>query len=226
MKIINKIISIIMIAAIAAGALAFSSSAAVSVKGSEVAAFAVNYEGCEYKYAAKGPDAFDCSGFVYFVLENFGIEFGNSTSEYNSQAEAEAFGEVIADIEQAKAGDIVVWENHAAVYLGDGECIAAMNPKKGVRINTVEKFVDQDNVVNPPHFFIRPDEYIDETQEEQTETAPEEPVTQPQPEETKKDWKTRAAERYENFISQIEEMLLTIKTFLTAPFKPVVNLFK
>lgn len=196
------------------GAFAFNALGAASVKGSEVAEFASKYEGCGYQYASKGPDKFDCSGFVYYVLGNFGITFGNSTSEYNTKEKAASFGTVIEDMADAKEGDIVVWSSHAAVYLGDGECIAAMNPKKGVCINEVEKFVDKNDVKNPPHFFIRPDSYIEETEE--TETAPAE--TEAVAEES-------VPERI-SFKERIKNMFETILKFLKAPFEPVVNMFK
>lgn len=136
------------------------------VIGSNVAAFAIKHDGCGYQYASKGPDKFDCSGFVYYVLGNFGITFGSSTSEYNTADEAKAFGTVINNMADAKEGDIVVWKSHAAIYIGNGECIAAMNPKWGVCIREVEDFVDKDGNKNPSHFFVRPFEYAEDTAED------------------------------------------------------------
>ena len=40
---------------------------------SEVVQQAFNLLGKPYKYGAKGPDAFDCSGFIYFVYQRVGI---------------------------------------------------------------------------------------------------------------------------------------------------------
>lgn len=172
MKIIKSSTAVIA-AAIIIGTLSFGVIGTEPVIGSDVAAFAVEYDGCGYQYASKGPEKFDCSGFVYYVLGNFGITFGNSTSEYNSTDEAESFGTVISDMAEAKEGDIVVWKSHAAVYLGNGECISAMNAKWGVCVREVEDFVDKNGVKNPSHFFIRPFDYADEAEIEESVTEEE-----------------------------------------------------
>lgn len=213
MKITQKITAILMISAIIVSAFSFSALGASSVKGSDVAKFAAKLEGCGYKYSSKGPTKFDCSGLVYYVLENYGITFGHSTSAYNTVEKAKSYGAVIKDMSKAKEGDIVVWSNHAAVYLGNGRCVHAMNEKKGVIINNVEDFVDSKGVKNPSHFFIRPFAYADETVEETT--AKTEPVTEKVPEEKKL-----------TFGEKIRQMFERIVDFMTSPFMPVVNAFK
>ncbi|MBQ8763261.1 MAG: C40 family peptidase [Clostridia bacterium] len=213
MKIIQKLTAMLIISAIIACAFSFGALGASSVKGSEVANFALGLEGCGYQYSCKGPEKFDCSGLVYYVLNNFGITFGNSTLEYNTAEKAKAFGTVINSIEDAEAGDIVVWKSHTAVYLGNGECIAAMNPRKGVVINQVEKFIDKNGVKNPEHFFIRPFDYAEETAEN---TAPEAENTSAESAENKK----------LGFTDKIRLMLERIAEFIKAPFMPVINAFK
>lgn len=170
MRITQKIIAVITAAVIMTGALAFSAIGADPVKGGDVAEFARDYEGYSYQYASKGPEKFDCSGFVYYVLGNFGIKIGGSTSDYNSKEEAKKFGTVIDDIADAKPGDIVVWGSHVAIYLGDGKNISALNSKTGVCIRDVADFRDKNGVKNPSHFFIRPFDYVEETEEAVTET--------------------------------------------------------
>ena len=178
MKITRKITALFLISAIIVSAFSFGAAGATAVKGSEVAAYARQFEGCAYQYACKGPDKFDCSGLVYYVLKNFGITFGGGTSEYNTPEKAKAYGNVIESMSDAKPGDIVVWGSHAAIYLGEGKCISAMNAKKGVIISVVDEFVDRLGVKNPDHFFIRPFEYVDETAgdvEDTTTQTPEAP---------------------------------------------------
>ncbi len=217
MKITQKITALLIISAIFVSAFSFSAMGAASVKGSEVAAYALQFEGCDYQYSCKGPDKFDCSGLVYYVLKNFGITFGNSTSEYNTAEKAKSFGTVISDMSEAKAGDIVVWSSHTGIYLGEGRCIAAMNPRKGVVINEVEKFIDKHGVKNPDHIFIRPFDYIDETAEEIIEEiAP----------ETEQGAENNPAEEKLTFREKIRLMFERIGDFLKAPFMPVVNAIK
>lgn len=165
MRIIKSVTAIIATVVVIAS-LSFGVMGSEPVIGNDVAAFATKHDGYDYKYASKGPKKFDCSGFIYYVLNNFGITFGNSTSEYNTTEEADDFGQVISDIAQAKEGDIVVWKSHAAIYLGNGECISAMNPKMGVCITEIDDFVDKNGNKNPSHFFIRPFDYAEETVEE------------------------------------------------------------
>lgn len=48
-----------------------------------VIAFSKTKLGCKYKYAGSGPDVFDCSGFVMFVYDHFGVELPHgSSSQY------------------------------------------------------------------------------------------------------------------------------------------------
>ncbi len=213
MKITQKITAILMISAIIVSAFSFSVLGASSVKGSEVAKFAAGFEGCGYKYSCKGPDKFDCSGLVYYVLKNFGITFGHSTSVYNTVEEAKSFGKVIKDMSKAKEGDIVVWNSHTGVYLGNGKCVHAMNEKKGVIISNVEAFIDKNGVKNPSHFFIRPFEYAEETVEEKPVAKA---VTQSK----------EPAEEKLTFSDKIGLMFDRIADFIKSPFEPVVNAIK
>ncbi len=217
MKITQKITALLVMSAIIVSAFSFSAMGVSPVKGSEVAKFAVQFEGCGYKYSSKGPDKFDCSGLVYYVLKNFGITFGHSTSTYNTVEKAKEFGTVIKDMSKAKEGDIVAWNGHAAIYLGNGKCIHAMNERKGVIINNVEDFIDSKGVKNPSHFFIRPYDYVDETAEKAVEEKPVE-KTAVQSNEPVQEKLT--------FREKIEHMFDRIGDFIKSPFMPVVNAIK
>ncbi len=165
----QKIIALLTATVIMLSAFAFAVIGAEPVRGNDVAAFAARLEGSGYQYASKGPKKFDCSGFVYYVLGNFGIKGGNSTADYNTKEKAERFGTVIDDISDAKPGDIIVWSSHLGIYLGDGLNISALNSKTGVCVKEVSDFRDKNGVKNPSHFFIRPYDYVEE-EEAVTET--------------------------------------------------------
>ena len=207
MRIIKSLTAIVAAAAIIL-TLTFGAMGTEPVIGSDVAAFASQHNGCKYQYASKGPEKFDCSGFVHYVLGNFGITFGNSTSEYNSADEAAAFGTVINSMADAKEGEIIVWSSHAAVYLGDGECISAMNAKWGVCIREVEDFVDKNGNKNPSHFFIRPFGYADDASEEAVEENTESSKSQ-----------------HLSFKERIEKRNREIVEFFKKLFMPVTVLF-
>ncbi len=226
MKITRKITAFFLISAIIISAFSFGATGAEPVNGSDVAAYARQFEGCAYQHSCKGPDKFDCSGLVYYVLRNFGITFGAGTSEYNTPQKAKAFGKVIESMDDAQAGDIVVWNSHAGVYLGEGKCISAMNSRKGVTIIGVEIFVDQLGIRNPYHFFIRPFGYAEETSEEVEDT------TTPNPDENtgETDGTEESAPSestlnlFEFFITLFVRITeLIINQFLTSPVATAVN---
>lgn len=166
----QKIIALLTAAVIMFSTFVIAVIGAEPVKGNDVAAFAASLEGSGYQYASKGPNKFDCSGFVYYVLGNFGIKGGNSTADYNTKEKAKKFGTVIDDIDDAKPGDIIVWNSHLGIYLGDGLNISSLNAKTGVCVRAVSDFRDKNGVKNPSHFFIRPYDYVEEEEEAVTET--------------------------------------------------------
>ncbi len=71
---------------------------------SNLAHNAETYVGASYKYGAKGPRAFDCSGLTSQIFRDFGISlFGSSMSQAKQ-------GEEVA-VRRARAGDIVYFKN-------------------------------------------------------------------------------------------------------------------
>jgi cell wall-associated NlpC family hydrolase len=78
--------------------------------------------GCKYVRTAKGPNAFDCSGFVYWCLNQVGIDQGYMTSR--TWASSTKYTK-ITSISEMQRGDIVVYSGHVAIYAGDGVIIDA-----------------------------------------------------------------------------------------------------
>lgn len=96
--------------------------------------------GCPYKWGAKGPNEFDCSGFVYWVYGQKGIQVPGSTSGYKSYVGSS--NEI--DWSQVQPGDIlIIFDNertigigHAGIYLGDDKYIHAPQTGDVVKIST------------------------------------------------------------------------------------------
>ncbi len=86
--------------------------------------------GKPYSLGAKGPDAFDCSGFVYYCLNQSGyaIEYMTSGGWANSGYET------VTGMENLQRGDIVCFSGHVGIYLGDGMMIDASNSANAIRI--------------------------------------------------------------------------------------------
>jgi cell wall-associated NlpC family hydrolase len=85
--------------------------------------------GCEYVLGAKGPNTFDCSGFVYYCLKQAGIS--------TNRLDAAGFSRTsrwknITGINDIKKGDILFFKSdtssrvsHCGIYIGGGMMIDA-----------------------------------------------------------------------------------------------------
>ena len=152
-KITTKLSAIVLVIIVAFSVLSVTASAGSdSVSGSEIASYARSLAGRSYARGGKGPNSFDCSGFVYYVYKHFGISMPSSSSAYfNSPGSC---GKVVSASE-ARPGDIVSWNGHVALYLGNNAIVHAATPAKGVCVmNDLRRFV-KNGVRNPKHYFIR-----------------------------------------------------------------------
>lgn len=73
-----------------------------SAKADSIVAFAKTLLGTPYKYGSCSPKAFDCSGFVYFVMKNNGVEVPRSSYEMGK------CGKEI-DLKDCRKGDIILF---------------------------------------------------------------------------------------------------------------------
>lgn len=67
---------------------------------SDLVDFARRYLGCRYCHGAKGPTAFDCSGFTSFVFSKFGYKLSPSSRMQGTQGKAIA-------LKDAQPGDLM-----------------------------------------------------------------------------------------------------------------------
>lgn len=109
-----------------------TSAPAANVSGANVEsliAVAESKLGCKYVRTSKGPDAFDCSGFVYWCLNQVGVNQGYMTSggwaSCNKYTRVGSMGDM-------QRGDIVVFHGHVAIYAGNGTVIDASSSNGGV----------------------------------------------------------------------------------------------
>ena len=129
-----------------------SADAQASVSNTAVVSFAAQYEGYPYAWGTHGPNSFDCSGFVYYVFNHFGIGLSCSSSDYWSNPGS--FGTVVSE-SAALPGDIVSWNGHVGIYTGDGYCINALNSSVGVVYLKITSYINANGTSNPPHKYIR-----------------------------------------------------------------------
>jgi peptidoglycan hydrolase-like protein with peptidoglycan-binding domain len=90
--------------------------------------------GAKYILGAKGPHTFDCSGFVYWCLNQIGVRQGYLTS---AGWAASSKYPVIDNMKDLKAGDIISFKGHVGIALGNGKMIDCAPSDGGVRIGNL-----------------------------------------------------------------------------------------
>jgi len=73
--------------------------------------------GCPYVWGSKGPDSFDCSGFVYWCLNQAGVNQSYMTSGGWAGG---GRGQRVGSFSDLQAGDIIVESGHVGICAGDG----------------------------------------------------------------------------------------------------------
>lgn len=105
-------------------------------KGDAIVQYAVSLLGRPYKSAGKGPDAFDCSGFVYYVYKRFEISVPYTTDDLVH------VGSQVAR-ENVLAGDLVIFtvkkSYHVGIMMNQREFVHASS-SKGVAIGNVDSY--------------------------------------------------------------------------------------
>lgn len=89
--------------------------------------------GSKYVRGGKGPNTFDCSGFVYWCLNQAGVKIGYMTS---SGWQKTTKFQRISGMNNLERGDIVSFKGHVGIYLGNGKMIDASSGEGKVRITS------------------------------------------------------------------------------------------
>lgn len=107
-----------------------STMSAPSGKGSgSIVADARSYIGkAKYVFGATGQNnSYDCSSFVQHIYAMNGIKIPRTSFQQEHCLKA-----VPGGTKNAKAGDIIVFNGHVAIYSGHGTLIHALNPTQGI----------------------------------------------------------------------------------------------
>lgn len=89
--------------------------------------------GKKYVHSGKGPDSFDCGGLVYYCLNEIGYHTPYVRATEWPELELEA-GTRVTRMEDMLAGDIICFNGHVGIYIGDGQMIDASSSEGKVRI--------------------------------------------------------------------------------------------
>lgn len=96
--------------------------------GQVVIDFACQFIGNPYVWGGTSlTNGADCSGFVQSVYANFGISLPRTTWDMENVGYAVSY-------DQALPGDIVLYDGHVGLYMGDGNIVNAMNEAQGIGI--------------------------------------------------------------------------------------------
>lgn len=118
---------------------ASSGAGSGAVTGTDVVNEAKEFLGLPYVWGGNSKEkGVDCSGLVQQVYKKFGIELPRLSADQARQ------GTPVANLSQAKPGDLLAWDNssrnngadHIAIYVGDGKMIEA--PRTGLDVRLVD----------------------------------------------------------------------------------------
>ncbi len=111
--------------------------------GQQIAEYASGYIGAKYKYGGKSPETgFDCSGFVYYIYEQFGYRLervANDQAKQGVEIEHDALipGDLLAFYTSGK------YVGHIGIYMGSGYYIHAMGSAYGVVLTSLDDAYSQ-----------------------------------------------------------------------------------
>lgn len=96
------------------------------VSGSAVVQYALNFVGNPYVWGGKDPNTgADCSGFTSYVYAHFGISIPSYSYSQRSVGKEVSYA-------NAKAGDLICYSGHVAIYMGNGQIVHAKGTAYGI----------------------------------------------------------------------------------------------
>jgi len=105
--------------------------------GARVVRIALAQRGKRYSRGSVGPRAFDCSGLVRYAYRRGGVS--SHIGGGQSARTMLRWGRIhhLTSRSNPRVGDIVIYGNgtHAAIYIGHGRVISALNRRQGIRIS-------------------------------------------------------------------------------------------
>ena len=114
----------------AAGKSRSNAAKRFSEPGYKVVAYAMKFLGNPYRYGGTSlRHGTDCSGFTMKIFAHFG-----KTIPRTSRSQRKA-GKRVKSLRKAKPGDLICYDGHVAIYLGNNKIIHASSRKTGIKIS-------------------------------------------------------------------------------------------
>lgn len=103
-------------------------AAAKAQTGQAVVDYACQFIGNPYVWGGTSlTEGADCSGFVQSVFAHFGISLPRTTWDMENVGTPVSY-------DQAVAGDLILYDGHVGIYMGNGEIVNAINSQRGIGI--------------------------------------------------------------------------------------------
>ena len=107
----------------------YNPSQTTNISGADIVAYACQFVGNPYVWGGNSlTNGADCSGFVHEVYAHFGI----STPRYSQSFKS--VGQPVS-LSNIQAGDVVVYDGHVAIYMGNGCIVEAQSTSAGITDN-------------------------------------------------------------------------------------------
>ena len=117
-----------------------------SSSNSNIVDYANQFVGNPYVYGGNSlTDGIDCSHFVYQVLK----DTGHYSGDYAVSDDWVDKGDQVSSLDEAEAGDVIVYSGHVAIYDGQGGIVEAKGSKYGI---THDRDADCKDIVSIRHF--------------------------------------------------------------------------
>lgn len=103
-------------------------AAAKAQTGQAIVDYACQFIGNPYVWGGTSlTEGADCSGFVQSVFAHFGISLPRTTWDMENVGTPVSY-------DQAVAGDLILYDGHVGIYMGNGEIVNAINSQRGIGI--------------------------------------------------------------------------------------------
>ena len=104
-------------------------SQTTNISGADVVAYACQFVGNPYVWGGNSlTNGVDCSGFVHEVYAHFGISTPRFSQAFKYVGQAVSLSNI-------QAGDVVVYDGHVAIYMGNGCIVEAQSTSAGITNN-------------------------------------------------------------------------------------------
>ena len=111
-----------------AAAKAEEEASAKAGTGQAIVDYACQFIGNPYVWGGTSlTNGADCSGFVQSVFAHFGISLPRTTWDMENVGTPVSY-------DQAIPGDIILYDGHVGIYMGDGQIVNAINISRGIGI--------------------------------------------------------------------------------------------